>query len=138
MYTHYWNGVWKPTNRVWSQLLGYADKIIIESKVPIERLYKGDAQVPTIWFNGIDGDAHETFVLMRVVEEFNFCKTSRKPFDIVVTAILTVAASMGLDVSSDGDEEEWEPGVELARKVTGGGKRSMKAPAKVRESEEVS
>jgi len=84
-------------------------------------------------FNGIDEDGHETFRVPRVFEPdawmkpqkglyFDFCKTARKPYDLVVVASLTrLAFHMGkaVNVSSDGDAEDWEPGMELCRKLFG-------------------
>ena len=38
---------------------------------------------------------------------WDFCKTARKPYDIVVTACLAVLGEHGLAITSDGDEQDW-------------------------------
>ena len=51
-----------------------------------------------------------------------FIKTERKPYDVVVTACLSVLKHrLGdcLYIQSDGKASDWNSGVELARKVTG-------------------
>lgn len=51
---------------------------------------------------------------------WSFCKTARKPYDVVVVACLIfLAADYGFDVSSDGDVEEWEPGEKLVAEALG-------------------
>jgi hypothetical protein len=74
-----------------------------------------------IWFNGIEDDGHETFHLTREGSgRFNCCKTAQKPYDRVVVAVLCLAnffASGVWDIGSDGDTEDWEAGLALARTV---------------------
>lgn len=84
-----------------------------------------------IAFNGTDeGDmGHETFIFadQRSLPYegadpdrlgWAFCKTARKPYDVVVTAVLTyLAADWGFEVSSDGDVPDWEAGVALAEEA---------------------
>lgn len=96
-----------------------------------------------IRFNGIGEDGHETFYLpikskARGYESapyekygFKFCKTARKPYDIVVCAALLIAnhhARMWLEIGSDGypadlDPDEypnaWLPARELVEDVLG-------------------
>lgn len=53
-------------------------------------------------------------------EHFDFCKTARKPYDAVVTAILIrakVIYGSCVSVSSDGDWEDWSSGRELYESV---------------------
>jgi hypothetical protein len=73
-----------------------------------------------ITLNGQGPDMdHETFFISRGGHR-EFCKTARKPYDVVVVACLTfLAADYGFEVSSDGDVEDWEAGVELAEKALG-------------------
>jgi hypothetical protein len=77
-------------------------------------------------FNGCGEDGHETFLVTRQrpalrpglpddLLGFAFCKTARKPYDVAVTACLTVLASLGThEVSSDGEGYEWLDGMDLA------------------------
>lgn len=81
--------------------------------------------------NGKGDDAHEDFSLREHFKQnfattfyrepgFNFCKTARKPYDVVVTACLIVLKHrLGdyIDVSSDGYQHDWEAGLELAKRV---------------------
>lgn len=84
-----------------------------------------------ILVNGKGDDAHEDFSLREHFKKnfdiqfyhnpgFNFCKTARKPYDVVVTACLIVLKHrLGdyIDVSSDGYQHDWEAGLELAKRV---------------------
>jgi hypothetical protein len=66
----------------------------------------------SIQFNGIGDDGHETFVLSNAKAQtdfdfnptFSFCKTARKPYDIVTCEVLLVmnAFCPHLAISSDG------------------------------------
>jgi len=65
-----------------------------------------------IRFNGIGDDGHETFMILNTEKQsdfghndnFAFCKTARKPYDIAVCEILLVmnAYCPHLSISSDG------------------------------------
>jgi hypothetical protein len=89
----------------------------------------------SIWFNGTDEGnlSHETFHMTRVFEPeewqeaedglyFNFCKTARKPYDLMV-ALTLIAFKHHFDnevkVSSDGNAEDFEQAVEIFREVIG-------------------
>lgn len=74
-----------------------------------------------IRFNGdaSKGEDHESFILEREGNGFQFCKTARKPYDRYVKAVLVVAnmiAPGALDISCDGDNEDgcWDEGVSIA------------------------
>jgi len=88
-----------------------------------------------IWFNGSTGNriktkddwqdiedtkkehetlSHETFNIQRKVEtrEFEFCKTARKPYDLMVCICLILLKWYFKDkvsISSDGDMKDWQP-----------------------------
>lgn len=89
-------------------------------------------------FNGRNGGrsllddlAHETFYVPRRLTPsphhstdehgryFEFCKTSRKPYDLLVTAALIALTHHFPDVNvlSDGKASDWKEGVELSRRV---------------------
>lgn len=94
-----------------------------------------------IWFNGDASQDldHETFVIslfsmdtfqsfedIREKGVFGFCKTARKPYDLLVCLSLMVAKHhLGADfkISSDGGYAEWKPAIELYEKLF-----SRKAP----------
>jgi len=73
--------------------------------------------------NGKEDLMHEDFILREHFnqnENFNFCKTAQKPYDIVVVACLAVLKYRLKDnivVSSDGDSKDWTKGIELANHV---------------------
>jgi len=80
-----------------------------------------------VWFNG---DAktnldHETFQIKWKGEDArDFCKTARKPYDILVCYALIAFDHVFNDpqvfsFSSDGEEEDWEFGRNLFTHVTG-------------------
>lgn len=75
-----------------------------------------------IAFNGKGEDSHESFILPRnpsEIRNFEFTKTAYKPYDVVVTAALTILHHFcpSIEINSDGNPEEWEEGVKLASKV---------------------
>jgi len=76
--------------------------------------------------NGKGDDAHEEFSLREHYrqnfdeESFGFCKTARKPYDIVVVACLIVLKHRLkdlIDISSDGYSDNWKEGLRLAKNV---------------------
>lgn len=76
----------------------------------------------TIALNGADPDAYESFILAVGDDGFDFCKTGERPYDVVVTAILLLLRDhlgYGVDLSSDGDAGDWEPGRLLASRALG-------------------
>ncbi|MEM7625887.1 MAG: hypothetical protein AAF333_09675 [Planctomycetota bacterium] len=91
-----------------------------------------------IAFNGRNGGKsslndldHETFYVPRRLKPmphhtaddcgryFEFCKTARKPYDLLVTAALIALKHHFPDVNvvSDGDASDWQEGLELSRHV---------------------
>lgn len=67
--------------------------------------------------------AHEGFVLSKNAPKdhsFQFCKTARKPYDLIVCSVLISAkihSPKGILVSSDGEQYEWTPALKLVRKI---------------------
>ena len=89
-----------------------------------------------IWLNGLGDDAHETFSLPDKLTSlintmgynpnekmvFNFTKTNRKPYDVVVTACLTILKfylRSDAEISSDGGEDGFVEGMALAEHILG-------------------
>ena len=124
-YTHYWKN--SPNVGVEAYLKALTDcrKIVRLAKKGLLGNGSGDEGskpqlTGMIEFNGIGDESHETFYMpgtARELEDFQFCKTQRKPYDTVVTACLAVMATAGVEVSSDGDEGDWNEGVALASVV---------------------
>ena len=72
-----------------------------ETIIPVD--FSGDELV----FNGVGDDSHETCAISKKGDEFEFCKTARKPYDAIVVAIYVLARKYGENVviSSDGGED---------------------------------
>lgn len=148
-YTHYWTQT-RDFNEVEMRDICSAIRRIIKTAQKREvPCYGGinseDTVVPTICgfdgtgaptlnkdeisFNGQGPDFdHETFYFKAKRETpypggtlgGAFCKTARKPYDVVVTACLTfLQADYGFEVSSDGVMEDWDAGVRLAEEALG-------------------
>lgn len=68
------------------------------------------------WNDSIKNDlGHETFFLARK-DKGGFCKTARKPYDLMVCAMLFLAKYHFKDkikISSDGGTEDWKPAIEF-------------------------
>lgn len=119
-YSHYIRQA-KPASDVqWEAVCTDFNKLravaLLEKPLPIQREEDDPSDVlmdsEHIAFNGIEEDAHETFVLTKDGPAFSFCKTARKPYDIAVVALLILANHYGPDVweiTSDGVVSEWKP-----------------------------
>ncbi len=128
-YTHYFKAADQNDSRIsdeaWKAILSDAEKLIAASPCALahkcdEPDIKPEIGPDRIFFNGVGDDGHETFVLAQKVENFAFCTTAAKPYDIVVTAILAVVhqhASDKINLDSDGDDSDWQPAVDFASKT---------------------
>ena len=76
-----------------------------------------------IHFNGMDELGHESFALKRKGSNgFEFCKTARKPYDLMVCACLITYyfhSSDTIKISSDGDREDWQEAYDFVSRVLG-------------------
>jgi len=130
-YTHYWrinNEINQDVFRAVADDVKKACKLAKE-KFGLEVKWESDSRKApefsseAIRFNGIDEEGHETFLISQTDRNFNFCKTARKPYDILVTASLCILHfhasrnSLDVGVSSDGTAGEWGDGLNLARLV---------------------
>jgi len=101
------------------------------------------ANADTVIFNGMDfsektsgfDGSHETLNIERVVNPqewhtpdekgryFEFCKTARKPYDLVVVAVLIALKKHfpNAEVSSDGEQDDWENGIKFCQETLGYG-----------------
>lgn len=69
-----------------------------------------------VCFNGdaINDLDHETFYIGENYFEWTFCKTARKPYDLLVCACLLAAREiLKFDVSTDGTFEDWKPAIDF-------------------------
>ena len=120
-YTHYFNKTRDATPAEWAEIVKAVAAIIRDTDTPLAGADgTGNPKITSeaIVLNGRSPNEFETFALSRVGGgEDWFCKTSRKPYDTVVTAILTVVdnfAPGAWTITSDGDPEEWVGGHALA------------------------
>lgn len=144
-YTHYWRTPKELPADKFAAIVADAQKIFIACEQQGITLAGGlgkgepEANEERIWFNGskINGEDHETFYLyQRFPTEdlhwcrpdkngryFSFCKTTRKPYDIVVCAVLMAVKDhlqQTIIVKSDGDlSREWIPAFALYEKLFG-------------------
>lgn len=132
-YTHYWRGGVPKEN--WERCARDIVRVIEASPVPLADGHGTPGTTPyvskiDIVFNGVGEDSHETMVVERGGTRFNFCKTRRKPYDVVVVACLCIAAKHGLrEVESDGGADDWAEGLALAQTVD----PDVEIPGEVRE-----
>lgn len=124
-YTHYWNGIdmnrYKP--RAWEGVARDVVALVDAGKSQFELEFE-DPKPGWVRLNGnsAKGLDHESFWIsldpnVLAAGGFEFCKTAQKPYDVVVTAVLAVMAEVGLNVSSDGDADDWKPGLAFAADV---------------------
>lgn len=122
-YTHYWRPKKPPTDAQWQDITDGFKKLqtlgLLTKALPIQREYD-DPNSPEVGqdgiiFNGIGNAGHETFYVERNTEAaFNCCKTARKPYDMVVMAVLLLMDHFAPEVwriSSDGGRSEWQPAI---------------------------
>ena len=140
-YSHYMKHT-EVTKEVWSKILKDCRKLY--KNMPEKREGGGlplyiilqlgtwDGQRPLktlgdkdgITFNGYpDPLNHETFLLRREGSGgFAFCKTARKPYDLMVCACLIVYCFHSretMDLGSDGDWDDWAPAMTFVEEVLG-------------------
>lgn len=134
-YTHHFKQNRTATPEEWARITEDLTEVLKHTDVPLCYDYDKPNTPPqidheAIVFNGLDDDGHETFFLQREkYPQFNFCKTARKPYDIVVCAALIIAehhAPGAWDIGSDGDysdpsDDEWGQAFSLVKRVLGDG-----------------
>ena len=124
-YTHYWERPRNFTPAEFSEVCAAASKILETTSCPVfGHNGKGPPEI-TSGRVALNGDAtrdleHETFEITRSKPDYEFCKTARKPYNVVVTALLTyLSNAWDFRVDSDGDPSDWDAGVALAEQALG-------------------
>lgn len=139
-YTHYW--YYNPSNASSDQASAFA-RAVAKIKIYKSALTaKGVAvkgsdgtgvsimQPEVVSFNGDEnlGLGHETFRVESGVQAdrkgFNFCKTARKPYDILVCLSLIsffeeFSDARVFSYCSDGDESDWQEAYDLYQEING-------------------
>lgn len=140
-YTHYWTQRREFSKAQWDEVTTDITKLLEHAlhrqEVPLGNESADLGSKPTfgpdcIAFNGIGDSGHETFLVERRrpgLEDWQarnghsrgggFCKTARKPYDIVVTAVLCYLSSIAEthEVISDGSASDFTLALELARQA---------------------
>jgi len=123
-YTHYWTISKRIPAVKWILIQTAVEEIIKASPAKVQYEFDLDAAPQingeAIRFNGPGDEGCETFILSRGKSEFEFCKTRQRPYDEVVVATLIAAkvfAPECVSASTDGTQEDWARGAELALSV---------------------
>ena len=128
-YTHYWRPETQIDEKTFEIISGSARKVLdvarTELKIRLAYDFDKPAKDPVftnelIRFNGTGNEGHETFYISREDTGFSFCKTARKPYDIVAVAVLCLAdyySEGRFAVGSDGGIDDWKDGLSLARHI---------------------
>lgn len=127
-------GLYFPGLTATPEVIADAGKIIAASPVTIcgrdGRVLPILNEADGVRLNGFEAawEAYETFHLRETKappypDMWTFCKTERKPYDVVVTAILITAAVRSMEsdagrLRSDGQWDNWAAGVEPFEKET--------------------
>lgn len=108
-YTHYFQQNENVSDEAWNKIQNDVKIIIanqLQTGVLLEFNDKEMINEHCININGVGDNAHETFhITKKKMEDFNFCKTARKPYDLTVTSILLVIDEHAKDcfrIGSDG------------------------------------
>lgn len=142
-YTHYWTfnrAVMSSDDLKIAFKKAVKDIIKLKNELPFDITIKdghGENEAvideDEIWFNGDSekGEDHETFhVTLKVPDKrystqnvnFDFCKTARKPYDILVCASLIALENKmpeAFSFSSDGNKEDWKSAIDFYEKIIG-------------------
>lgn len=127
-YTHYWTPTRNLTVDEWSAFTSAMRDVVAIARSEGVAICDGFGAPGTdpvissnlVILNGEDGPgdlSHESFCVGRTDKAWSFCKTARKPYDKVVTAALIMldhVAPGAYETKSDGDADEWGPGLLLA------------------------
>ncbi len=135
-YTHYWSidqtGLQMSRDVNYTQFSRLAEQIITTAETQGYVLADGLGEKIGAWevsgemvrLNGLGDNAHETFSIEKDSTDSggSFCKTARKPYDTVVTALLVALGhtyGTQASVATDGEPGDWEAGMSLFTTATG-------------------
>lgn len=132
-YTHYFTQNKMVDNEAWDNICTDIRKVIasmsnsitVQSDTETEGFgFDSDAICNKDWinFNGVDDEGHETFYVPRHHSGFCFCKTNRKPYDLLVCSSLLIIhhyAPDCYDITSNGNQQDWVAAMELNARQLG-------------------
>lgn len=129
-YTHYYNNDKVIAKTKWSKLTKDVKKLIshLNKDKPLLQKEYDNSDEPVIdgneiRYNGIGDAGHETFLLRRKGQDWSFCKTAHKPYDLAVCATLILysyhCGEKFANIGSDGslENEEWQSAVSLIKEL---------------------
>ena len=130
-YTHYFEQHRPLTKPEWQVIATFAKAMFAYDQSHDKLLANGHGEVDsapevttdTIWFNGIEDASHESMVIDREGNGFQFCKTAQKPYDRYVVALLCyidAVAPKAFRIASDGLKSDWTEGLALAKLIANG------------------
>lgn len=124
-YAHCWEQKVAADPAQWAAITSDFQRLLAHSPVPI--VQDSDDSTPPIvdehevFFNGAGADGYETMALYRAGSGFYSCKTARKPYDLLVTALLILVrhhAPGVCSISSDGNAADWQPTLDWMNSVS--------------------
>lgn len=117
-YTHYWTVTKTPDLPARQRLAADVAELIDRLGIDVAFEFDKPSTRPVvsadmIRFNGIGEAGHETFMLDWTDPRGDFCKTARKPYDLLVAATLLLAryytaGQQAFSFSSDGESADFE------------------------------
>ena len=112
------HGFYKDIPLVLGDAFGEGDPVVNGQEI----VFNGTANIKKYneYLKREDTMSHETFWLSKTRQKWNFCKTARKPYDLVVCVTLLIACHVAPDAiatQSDGDEDDWQPAKRLYEKL---------------------
>ena len=132
MYTHYYTINTKKISQArWDRVCETLNTVVYEygqlhGGISGYSAHSKPGKYSGMYFNGSREKGHEPFILRAEIGKqvpSNFCKTDRKPYDLLVTAVLSLLqlefGEAVVKVGSDGDYPDWVAGAEFASKVLG-------------------
>jgi len=128
-YTHHWNNSRPIDDSEWEAITTRARQILRVAQDDLGIALSEEYDVnrmpivseKEIRFNGYADEGHETFMITRDADDYSFCKTARKPYDVVVVAMLQLMGvyAAGFDWRSEGNDDDLIDGLKLYNKATG-------------------
>lgn len=122
-YSHGWQQTRQPDDAQWAIIRTDVLAIMDASGVPLAGPDGTASSLPgpdggAIHFDGVGADVYETFRIMQNGGENGFCKTERRPYDVVVAAILCYLGSItGLYEVHVYDDDDYAAGLALAKRA---------------------
>ncbi|KOC07412.1 hypothetical protein AFLA70_31g005050 [Aspergillus flavus AF70] len=110
-----WQSAWPPLVQDAGLIIHYANIPLTGPTEPDQAITERTPVILDekngIFLNGVGDDGHEDFYISKIGNNFSFCKTGRRPYDLVVCTILLrayVLAPSTFELSSDGDwDNDW-------------------------------